>query len=57
MYTRNVLHYLDTVIEKVIQGDLETGHANMTAMEAVMEHLNMERANDTYSAYAKKKHG
>ena len=41
-----VLHWLGTVTEKHIQGELEVGHANMTAMEAIIEHLNVERMSD-----------
>ena len=46
LYARKTLHWLDTVKEKDILGEMELGHVNMTAMEAVMEHLSMERAND-----------
>ena len=38
---RKVLHWLYTVKEKDIQGELEIGHANMTDMEAIIEHLNI----------------
>ena len=46
LYARKTVHWLDTVKEKDILEELELGHVNMTAMEAVMEHLSMERAND-----------
>ena len=41
---RNVLRCLDIVKEKDVHVELEIGHHNMTAMEATMEHLKMERA-------------
>ena len=41
-----LLHWLDAVKEKDIAAELEFGTVNMPAMEAIMEHLNVERAND-----------
>ena len=46
LYARKMLHWLDTVKERDILAELEVGAANMTAMEAIMVHLNMEIAND-----------
>ena len=46
LYARRVLHRLDTVKEKDIQGELQLGHANTTAMKAVAEHVNMARMSD-----------
>ena len=46
LYSRKVLHWLDKVKEKDIQGELEIGYSNMTAMEAVAEHLDMARMSD-----------
>ena len=46
LYARKALNWLDGVKEKDIVSELEVGPANMTAMEAIIEHLNMERAND-----------
>ena len=46
LYARKMLQWLDTVKEKDILAELEVGASNMTAMEAIIEHLNMERASD-----------
>ena len=46
LYARKALSWLDSVKEKDIVSELEVGPVNMTAMEAIIEHLNMERAND-----------
>ena len=53
LYARKMLHWLDTVKERDILAELEVGAANMTAMEAIMEHLNMEIANDMKSGGVK----
>ena len=46
LYAIKMLHWLDTVNELGILSELEVGGANMMAVEAMMEHLNMEIAND-----------
>ena len=53
LYARKMLHWLDTVKERDILAELEVGAANMTAMEAIMEHLSMEMANDMKSGGGK----
>ena len=46
LHARRTLQWRDTVKEKGIADELELGHANMSAMEAIIEHLNIETAND-----------
>ena len=46
LYARKMLQWLDTVKERDILAELEVGAANMIAMEAIMEHFNMEVAKD-----------
>ena len=41
-----MLHWSDTVKDWDTLAELDSGAATMTAMEAIMEHLNMEIAND-----------
>ena len=41
-----MLHWLRTVRWRDVLAELTAGSANMTAMEAINQHLNMERAND-----------
>ena len=53
LYARETLQLLGTVKEPDILAELDVGPANMTAMEGIMEHLSMERANDMKSVGAK----
>ena len=47
LYARKaIVHWPNTAKEKGIHGELEIGHSNMTTMEAIAEHLNMERMSD-----------
>ena len=46
LYARKTLQWLDAVEEKDIVAEMEVGHVSMTAMEGILVHLSMERAND-----------
>ena len=48
-YARQLLHWFESAKEQDILAELDVGAANMTAMEAVMEHFNMTFANDLKS--------
>ena len=45
-YARQMLQGLDTAKERDVLAELEVCAANMKAMEAIMEHFNMEVAKD-----------
>ena len=42
LYARKMLQWPDRVKESDILSELEVGAANMAAIEAIIEHLNME---------------